>query len=315
MTPSADSTLIRLSGLTHHYGERRALDQVSLEVGQGEIFGFLGPNGGGKTTLFRLLTTLRPPQAGSITLGGVSYVGDLAAVRARIGCVFQHPALDKKLKVAENLRHQGRLYGLCGRALEARIGELLERFGLADRAGSMVQDLSGGLQRRVEIAKALLHRPEVLLMDEPSTGLDPGIRTELWDYYERLRREDGITLMMTSHLLEEAERCDRIAILDQGRIIVQGAPAALRAALGGRILRLESGDAEALAGRVRGLTPHPVEVRGRGVAVLLPEDAGGEAARLVRELEGAVESVHLARPTLADVYQAKVGRVWNGGQS
>jgi ABC-2 type transport system ATP-binding protein len=315
MTPASDSILLRLSGLTHRYGDRLALDQVSLEVRQGEIFGFIGPNGGGKTTLFRLLTTLRPPQVGSITLGGVSYADDLTGIRARIGCVFQHPALDKKLKVVENLRHQGRLYGLGGRALETRIAELLERFGLADRAGSMVQDLSGGLQRRVEIAKALLHRPQVLLMDEPSTGLDPGIRMELWDYYERLRREDGVTLLMTSHLLEEAERCDRIAILDQGRIIAQGAPAALRASLGGRILRLESGDAEALATRVRGLTPHPVEVRGRVVTLRLPEGAADEAARLVRELEGASESLHLARPTLADVYQAKVGRVWNGDNS
>jgi len=315
MTSPSDSVLLRLSGLTHRYGDRLALDNVSLEVRRGEIFGFLGPNGGGKTTLFRLLTTLRAPQAGTIELGGVPYTGDLVAVRARIGCVFQHPALDKKLKVAENLRHQGRLYGLSGAALEARLEELLARFGLADRAGSLVQDLSGGLHRRVEIAKALLHRPDVLFMDEPSTGLDPGIRMELWDYYERLRREDGITLLMTSHLLEEAERCDRIAILDQGRIIAEGAPSALRTALGGRILRLESGDAEALATRVRGLTPHPVELRGRALTVRLPEGASDEAARLVRELEGASESLHLARPTLADVYQAKVGRVWNGENS
>lgn len=307
--------LLRARGLSHRYGERVALDGVDLEVGRGEIYGFLGPNGGGKTTLFRLLTTLRAPQAGTIELDGRPYGEDLAGVRRRMGCVFQHPALDKKLKVAENLRHQGHLYGMWGRQLEERIGELLERFGLKERAGSLVQDLSGGLQRRVEIAKALLHRPQILLMDEPSTGLDPGIRMELWEYYERLRREDGITLLMTTHLLEEGERCDRVAILDGGRKIVEGAPAALREALGGRLLRLHVDDPEGVAVRVRGLTPHPVEVAGREVVVRLPQGASDDAAALIGSLNGAIRALHLERPTLGDVYQAKVGRVWEGGRS
>lgn len=307
----ASTTFYQLSGLTYRYGERVALQDFNLAVGSGEIFGFLGPNGGGKTTLFKLLTTLRPLQDGDIVLDGASYRGRLDEIRARIGCVFQYPALDKKLKVGENLRHQGHLYGLRGADLDKRIDFLLERFGLVDRKGSTVEALSGGLQRRVEIAKALLHRPQILLMDEPSTGLDPGIRMELWEYYEQLRREDGITILMTTHLLEEAERCDRIVLLDQGKIIAQGAPQALRETLGGRILRLTgTAEVDALAAQVKAVTSHPVEIQGREVLVHLPDGAEEEAARIIREIGGRAESVNLARPTLADVYQAKVGRNW-----
>ncbi|MDX6766520.1 MAG: ATP-binding cassette domain-containing protein [Candidatus Methylacidiphilales bacterium] len=304
--------LLHIQNLTYRYGERVALREFSLGVNAGEIFGFLGPNGGGKTTLFKLLTTLRAPQEGEIHLGDDSYRGPLDAIRARIGCVFQHPALDKKLKVAENLRHQGHLYGLGGGELESRIDALLARFGLTERKQSFVQDLSGGLQRRVEIAKALLHRPQILLMDEPSTGLDPGIRMELWEYYEQMRREDGLTLLMTTHLLEEAERCDRIVLLDEGRIIAEGAPQALRESLSGRILRLSGGNLQELAVRVKSLTTHTVEVQAREVVVRLPTGAEDEAARIIREIGAAAESVNLARPTLADVYQAKVGRTWAG---
>jgi ABC-2 type transport system ATP-binding protein len=308
--------LYQLTGLTYRYGERLALSDFSLEIAAGEIFGFLGPNGGGKTTLFKLLTTLRSLQEGEIVLDGASYRGPLREIRSRIGCVFQSPALDKKLQVVENLRHQGHLYGLQGTDLAARIDALLERFGLSDRRTSLVQDLSGGLQRRVEIAKALLHRPRILLMDEPSTGLDPGIRLELWEFYEQLRRKDGITLLMTTHLLEEAERCDRIALLDQGRIIAEGAPQALRASMGGRILRLTaSGDVEALATQARGWTKHAVEIQGHEVLIRLPEGAEADAAALIREAGAGVESVNLARPTLADVYQAKVGRTWTAKET
>lgn len=304
---------LQIDALHHAYGDRVALKDFSLGVARGEIFGFLGPNGGGKTTLFKLLTTLRPLQRGSIRLEGADYAGDLRPIRRRIGAVFQSPALDKQLTVAENLRHQGRLYGMGGAALDARVEELLERFRIADRAKARVKELSGGLQRRVEVAKALIHRPELLLMDEPSTGLDPGIRLELWDYYEELRKSEGLTILMTTHLLEEAERCDRIALLDQGALIALGSPSALRTALGGRILRCTARDAAALTARLRGLTQHPVEVQGGEVCVRFPEGEPEAApARLLAELAGVVDSASIARPTLADVYLAKVGRSWNG---
>lgn len=307
--------LLEMKNLTYRYGERVALQDFQLEILAGEIFGFLGPNGGGKTTLFKLLTTLRPLQDGEILLDGASYRGPLVAIRSRIGCVFQYPALDKKLTVGENLMHQGHLYGLAGGELAGRIDQLLGRFGLSDRKKSYVQELSGGLQRRVEIAKALLHRPQILLMDEPSTGLDPGIRMELWEYYEQMRREDGLTILMTTHLLEEAERCDRIVLLDQGRMIANGEPQALRESLGGRILRLASSDVEGLAAKIRGLTTQPVEIQGREVLVRLVAGADEEAARLIREAGSAADAVNLARPTLGDVYQAKVGRNWTAKEN
>jgi ABC-2 type transport system ATP-binding protein len=310
-----NNPLLQMKDLAYHYGERAGLREFSLEIQAGEIFGFLGPNGGGKTTLFKLLTTLRPLQKGEIHLDGASYRGPLEAIRSQIGCVFQYPALDKKLTVAENLRHQGHLYGLNGPDLVQRMDALLARFGLGDRKKSLVQELSGGLQRRVEIAKALLHRPKVLLMDEPSTGLDPGIRMELWEYYEQMRKDDGLTLLMTTHFLEEAERCDRVVLLDQGQIIAQGPPQSLREALGGRILRLSSPDAEALAATVRSLTKEPVEIQGREILVRLADGAEEEAARIIREVGRGADSINLARPTLGDVYQAKVGRSWTSKEN
>ena len=202
--------------LTHRYGDRVALDQLNLEVAPREIFGLLGPNGGGKTTLFRILSTLVKPSSGSATLLGLDLLRDTAALRSRIGVVFQAPSLDKKLKVRENLMHQGHLYGLSGVALRERIDHLLLEFNLRDRAGDLVETLSGGLQRRVEIAKSLLHRPELLLLDEPSTGLDPGARIDLWQTLYRLRDQQNVTVLLTTHLMEEAARCDRVAIIDRG---------------------------------------------------------------------------------------------------
>lgn len=304
--------LLQVRDLSHRYGERVALDKLNLEVRAGEIFGLLGPNGGGKTTLFRVLTTLRRPQTGTIRLEDRDYSEDLELVRRRLGCVFQHPALDKKLTVAENLRHQGHLYGMCGTRLKQRIRELLKKLGLSEREHSLVEDLSGGLQRRVEIAKALLHGPRVLIMDEPSTGLDPGIRMELWDYYNQMRRDEGVTILMTTHLLEEAERCDRVAILDRGRIVAEGAPADLRAQVGGRMLRLRSDQPEALAKKLGEITADAVDVIAGEVVVRVADKGLDWFKEMVAGLDGQITSLHLERPTLADVYRSKVGRAWEG---
>ncbi|HUR38220.1 MAG TPA: ABC transporter ATP-binding protein, partial [Planctomycetota bacterium] len=237
---------VEIDGLTHRYGERLALDGVSFSVRKGEVFGLLGPNGGGKTTLFKILSTALRPTSGSARIEGVDVRDD--AVRRRIGVVFQAPGLDQKLTVAENLLHQGHLYGLRGAALRRRIDEELGRFKLSDRARDRVEKLSGGLQRRVELAKALLHQPEILLLDEPSTGLDPGARRDLWD---ALRSLKGVTVLLTTHLLEEAERCDRLAILHKGKLVALGAPLDLRGEIGGDVVTIRAKDAEALAAAIR----------------------------------------------------------------
>ncbi|HEY8966654.1 MAG TPA: ABC transporter ATP-binding protein, partial [Candidatus Methylacidiphilales bacterium] len=221
-------------------GGRRALDGVSFTVGRGEIFGVLGPNGSGKTTLFRLLSTLVPVTEGSIALGGCTYPKEAAAARLNFGIVFQSPSLDKKLTVEENLRAHGHLYGLHGAELASRIDSLLERFSLANRRKDNVEVLSGGLQRRVEVAKSLVPRPALLILDEPSTGLDPVARRELWDYLRALRRSEGLTLLMTTHFLDEAEWCDRLLILDKGRRVALDTPEALKRSVSGTVLVLRT---------------------------------------------------------------------------
>jgi len=209
----------------------RRLSKVSFEVRSGEIFVFLGPNGGGKSTLFRLLSTLLPLQSGECEILGFSLRKQIAEIRERIGVVFQSPSVDRKLTVNENLLHQGHLYGLRGAELNQRRTAMLERFKLTDRVRDRVETLSGGLRRRVELAKGLLHRPRLLLLDEPSTGLDPAARSDMWGYLRELRDQEGVTVVLTTHLLEEADKADRIAILDRGQLVALDSPDALRSTL------------------------------------------------------------------------------------
>ena len=295
------------SELTHRYGERLALDRVSLQVASREIFGLLGPNGGGKTTLFRILSTLIRPTSGSASVLGLDLLRDTGALRGRLGVVFQAPSLDKKLTVRENLAHQGHLYGLAGGALRERIDHLLLEFNLRDRARDLVETLSGGLQRRVEIAKCLLHRPELLLLDEPSTGLDPGARIDLWQTLYRLRDQQDVTVLLTTHLMEEAERCDRVAIIDHGKIVAAGAPEGLRAEIGGDVISARTKDATTLAERIVESLGVEVSVLNDEVRIEQPEGAGF-ITRLVESFPGEIDSVTLAKPTLEDVFIAKTGR-------
>ena len=209
-----------------------------------EIFGLLGPNGSGKTTMFRLLSTLMLPSAGHAIIMGHDAATDPAGVRRHIGVVFQAQSVDGKLSAEENLRHIGHLYGLRGAALKARAGEMLRRVGLADRAKDRVETFSGGMQRRLELAKGLLHRPSVLLLDEPTTGLDPGARRDLWQYLQILRDQERVTILVTTHLMEEAERCDRLAILSHGNLVALGTPAELKQEIGGDVILLDTPDPE-----------------------------------------------------------------------
>jgi ABC-2 type transport system ATP-binding protein len=239
-TNSAQPALpaIQVNGVSHSYGSRRALLDLSLEIGHGELFAVLGPNGGGKTTLFRLLSTLIPLQAGSASILGHDLARAAHAVRGVIGVVFQAPSLDRKLTVAENIRLQAALYGIRGRELSARLDELLDHFGLRERAGELTERLSGGLRRRVELAKGLIHQPQVLLLDEPSTGLDPAARGDLWRYLKSLQVERGTTVVLTTHFLDEADGADRIAILHEGNLVALGAPDELKSTVGGDSLTI-----------------------------------------------------------------------------
>ena len=246
--------LVSIEGLSRTYGDRLALDRVSFDVAPGELFALLGPNGGGKTTLFKLLATLIPPSQGTFRVDGLSPDGSLRELRRRLGVVFQSPSLDRKLTVLENLLVHGAILGLGGRALRTRAGELLARMGVDDRARDLVETLSGGLARRVEIAKALLGAPKVLLLDEPSTGLDPLARRSLRALLAELAR-GGTTVLLTTHLFDEAEEAGRIGILDRGRLVALGAPSDLKREVGGDVLVLVTGVGRGRRRRSRPTSP------------------------------------------------------------
>lgn len=301
-----------VEGVSFRYGDRQALSDVTFAVQPGEIFGLLGPNGGGKTTLFRILSTTLPIQQGNATLAGHDVATAPDAVRSAIGVTFQSPSLDPKLTVGENLTYQGHLYGLTGSALKQRSDQLLSRLGLSDRRGDIAETLSGGLKRRVEIAKSLLHEPRILLLDEPSTGLDPGARHDLWRYLSELRKEAGVTVMVTTHLMEEAERCDRLGLLSQGELVAQGTPDELRASVGGDCITVQPSQPENdLATRIR--EKFNVEAQEIDGAVRVEREQGHELVRdLVAAFPDDVKSVAFGKPTLEDVFIQRTGhRFWD----
>ena len=306
---------IQVSSLGHRYGERVALDDISFAVQPAEIFGLLGPNGSGKTTLFRILSTLMVPTSGCAQIAGFDPVSQPNQVRRRIGVVAQAQSVDVKLTARENLMHQGHLYGLSGARLKQRISEMLERVGLADRADDLVETFSGGMQRRVELAKGLMHRPSVLLLDEPTTGLDPGARRDLWLYLDSLREHEGVTVLVTTHLMEEAERCNRLAILSHGKIVGLGTPAELKSEIGGDVIQFESDDAEALAERIRHRFGIVCFVEDNIVRLERPH-GHRFAADVMEAFAGQIRSVNISRPTLEDVFVNRTGhRFWTENQA
>jgi ABC-2 type transport system ATP-binding protein len=301
---------IEVAGLRHVYGDRLALDDITFTVPRREIFGLLGPNGGGKTTLFKILSTLLTPTAGTARVLGADIRTEAAAVRRRLGVVFQHPSVDGKLSVAENLWCHGYLYGVHGEALRQRSEIVLQRLGLNERARERVETLSGGMQRRVELAKALLHRPPLLLLDEPSTGLDPGARRDFMHYLNQLRDHDGVTVVLTTHYMEEAERCDHIAILHQGRLIRAGAPAALKGEVGGDVVVMQAPSPEALRAKIRERFHCDATLVDGSVRVERPR--GHEFVRdVVEAFPADVSFVTYGKPTLEDVFIHLTGhRFW-----
>jgi ABC-2 type transport system ATP-binding protein len=304
---------IDLDRLSHNYGDRLALDCLSFAVQPAEIFGLLGPNGSGKTTLFRILSTLILPTGGRALVGGFDAAREPNKVRRQTGIVFQASSVDIKLTVAENLKHQGHLYGLSGSALKTRIREVLGWVGLSDRAHDYVDTLSGGMRRRVELAKGLIHSPSILLLDEPSTGLDPGARRDLWQYLGMLRDQAGVSILVTTHLMEEAERCNRLAILSEGKLVGLGSPAELKSSIGGDVVLFEAGSEEAasaLAGKIASRFAVAPVALGRTVRLELAEGHRFLTA-VVEAFPGEIDSVSVAKPSLEDVFIQRTGhRFW-----
>ncbi|HTA76722.1 MAG TPA: ABC transporter ATP-binding protein [bacterium] len=301
------SHLLEVQNLSYQYGSRKALQELTFSVEKGEIFGFLGPNGGGKTTTFKILSTLFSTQPGQVKIFGMDLAQNKIAIRRRMGIVFQLPALDKKLKVRENLVHQGHLYGLSGKELQGRIERDLERLNLKDRVNEKVESLSGGLQRRVELAKALLNNPELMILDEPSTGLDPAARKEFWGHLESLRQSQGMTVLVTTHYLEEADRCDRLLILDKGVKVALGKPETLKAEIGGEVLRLKSKEPSVLAVKLMEKLKIKTQIVGDLIQIEQPK-AYHLVAPILESFPDDVLSLTLGLPTLEDVFIHQTGR-------
>ena len=305
---SSDTALaLRIDGLGHNYGDRAALVDVSFSADTGSILALLGPNGGGKTTLFGIITTLLSTTPGHVHVFGhdVAVVPD--QVRQLMGVVFQSPALDTRLTVEENLTAHGHLYGLRGAHLRSRLSAVLEMVGLQDRSRDVVGTLSGGLQRRVEIAKALLPEPRLLVLDEPSTGLDPGARRELWDHLVGLRDTLGTTVILTTHLMDEAARSDNVALLHEGRLVALGAPKVLVTEVGGDVVLIASDEAESLARDIRGRFNQTVEVVDGQVRI---ERTNGHQliGELVEAFPGRINGMTYGKPTLEDVFLHHTGQ-------
>ena len=307
------SPVISVRELVHRYDNRPALNGVSFDVRPAELFGLLGPNGSGKTTMFRILSTLMVPVAGQAIILGHDAAKDPSQLRREIGVVFQAQSIDLKLTATENLQHQGHLYGLHGSPLRLRIIEILQRVGLADRARDKAETFSGGMQRRLELAKGLLHGPRVLLLDEPTTGLDPGARRDLWQYLSMLRDEERVTVLVTTHLMEEAERCDRLAILNEGKLVALGTPTELKREIGGDVIVLEAKEPDALATRIR--ARFNVDVRVIGGQVRIEKDQAHRfVTDVVEAFPGEIDAVSIAKPSLEDVFIRRTGhRFWTEG--
>jgi ABC-2 type transport system ATP-binding protein len=308
--------MIEATDLRKQYGDVVALDGLSFEVPAGTIFGLLGPNGAGKSTAVKVLTTLARADGGSARVAGHDVASEAGQVRRAIGVVAQRSGVDVDLTGRENVALQGRLQGLRGRELRRRVGELLEDFGLADAANRVARGYSGGMQRRLDIAMGLVHRPRVLFLDEPTTGLDPEVRAAMWTEIARLRDAEGLTILLTTHYLEEADQlASNLAIVDRGRVVAEGTPEALKAGLEGDAVHVEldagaslNGNVDAALGRVDGL--REVKLDGR---ILHARAADGARAvpAVLAALDAhaiAVASVTVARPSLDDVYLRFAGR-------
>lgn len=306
MTISSTETALKLEHLTYRYGTRLALDDVSLTIEPGTFVGILGPNGSGKSTLYRLISTLMPVQEGGIQIHGQDVMTNQNAVRRMLGVTFQSPSLDPQLTVRENLMTQGQLYGIAGSELKSRIQEYCEKFDLADRLNELGKTLSGGLKRRVEIAKSLLHRPKVLLLDEPTTGLDPHARREFWEGLTTLAREQKMTILLTTHLIDEAEQCDLVALLNQGQLLKAQSPQQLKQSLEGERVVCQAVDLDVVQAYLK--EHFQLESRRVGQSLVCHSSQADQVVSALRTQFGtALESVSIQKPTLEDVFLTMTG--------
>jgi len=310
---------IEAQSLVRKFGDLVAVNEVSFEVEQGEIFGFLGPNGAGKTTTINMLCTLLRPTAGTATVNGYDIVRRQADVRQSIGLVFQDPSLDDKLTAMENLWFHAMLYDVPRGDFARRASDVLELAELTDRADGLVQTFSGGMKRRLEIARGLLHHPRVLFLDEPTLGLDPQTRRHIWEYVLALRDREGVTIFLTTHYMEEAEHADRIAVIDHGQIVALDTPEALKDMVGGDVVRLRTSNSEQAIPRLR--EAFDIEIR-RDEQTLIMEVPHGDQAipQIVQVLSNGtgpaidVLSINMRRPTLEDVFIKLTGHAIREGE-
>jgi ABC-2 type transport system ATP-binding protein len=298
---------IVVEDLSKRFDEVEAVRGVSFTVPPGQTFGFLGPNGAGKSTTISMLCTLLVPTSGHARVAGFDVTAHQAEVRRRIGLVFQDTTLDDYLTAEENLRFHAELYGVPRSSVGARLDQVLGLVGLAERRASLVRTFSGGMKRRLEIARGLLHSPRVLFLDEPTVGLDPQTRSQIWAYLDQLRRREATTMFLTTHYMEEAESCDRIAIIDNGRIVVEGTPDQLKASVGKDRVALRSADDQAAIARLR--ERFGLEATVSEGAVTLHVTGGEEfVPRLFAELGVPILAISITRPTLDDVFMSYTGR-------
>lgn len=302
----AARSAVHVRGLTKRYGELEAVRGIDLDAHAGETFGFLGPNGAGKSTTINILCTLTPPTSGTAQVAGHDVVRERDEVRRHLGLVFQDTTLDDYLTAEQNLRFHAELYGLPRGVVPERLHKVMAMVGLWERRQSLVGTFSGGMKRRLEIARGLLHSPRVLFLDEPTVGLDPQTRASIWGYIHELKKSEAITIFLTTHYMEEAEYCDRIAIIDAGRIVALDTPAALKRTVGKDVVRIETADDDAAIEALRRVFQVEPSRREGVVSFSVPE---GErfVPRLFAELGVPIRSVSVSRPSLDDVFMSFTG--------
>jgi ABC-2 type transport system ATP-binding protein len=302
---------IHVDHLTRKFNDLVAVNDISFEIEQGEIFGLLGPNGAGKTTTLAMLSTMLKPTSGSATVNGMNIITNEDGVRKSIGIVFQDQSLDEELTAWENMDFHGRLYRIPGEVSRQRISELLNLVDLEDRKNDIVKTFSGGMRRRLEIARGLLHHPAVLFLDEPTLGLDPQTRNLLWQYIAKLSKDHGITIILTTHYMEEADRlCNRIAIIDHGKIIALDTPANLKDGMGGDVVTIRSSDPAAIVAALK--EPWVLRIEQHDLEVIISlqsaEQHVGTIVTLLNRYQIAIESISIHKPTLEDVFLSFTGK-------
>jgi ABC-2 type transport system ATP-binding protein len=308
------ASAVSADGLVKRYGEVEAVRGIDLQVQAGEIFGFLGPNGAGKSTTISMLCTLVRPTAGSALVAGHDVVTERDEVRRNIGLVFQDTTLDGYLSAEQNLRLHAELYGVPRELVGERMRQVMEMVGLWERRDSLVNTFSGGMKRRLEIARGLLHSPRVLFLDEPTVGLDPQTRSSIWSYIRELKAREDITIFLTTHYMDEAEYCDRIAIMDQGKIIVLDTPEALKASVGKDRVQIHTGDDDAAIAALR--ERFAIDATVAEGAVTFGVASGEEfVPRLFAELDQPIRAVSVARPSLDDVFMSYTGTTIRDAES